>query len=233
MHLSELGLGGPLICPWWPGTRFPKSDSLHARMLSRIRFGLLRMKENLSSHIIPLFLPVFFPAFFSPQSLGWQKAKEVEGGRMGKRAQIGRQGFTERLKSVHECMKHTEEESQTSSTFPETMWSAHRSLTVTDILTAGAGSWYFLSLFLTHPSVFVTICDYDCMSERPCHSCHRIPQAGMTAQRSLWTLSPYWKTSLREGKCCSTFNCQFPWCLSRHLQPKHVSYKFLGMEQHL
>lgn len=173
-------------------------------MHSRTRFGLLRMKENLSSHIIPLFLPVFFPALtspippFFPQSLGWQKAKEVEGGRMGKRAQIGRQGFTERLKSVHECMKRTKEASQTSSTFPETMWSAHRSLTDTDIVTAGAGSWYFRSLFRSRPFVFVTICDYDCMSEWSCHSCHRIPQAGMTAQCSLWTLSPCWKTSLRE-----------------------------------
>lgn len=40
---------------------------------------------------------------------------------MGKRVQIGRQDFTESLKSVHECMKRMKEESQASSTFPETM----------------------------------------------------------------------------------------------------------------
>ncbi|KAI2659137.1 hypothetical protein H4Q32_023361 [Labeo rohita] len=70
----------------------------------------------------------FFPALTSPSPLFFSSEFRLAEGQRGRRgengrerAQIGRQGFTERLKSVHECMKRTKEESQTSSTFPETM----------------------------------------------------------------------------------------------------------------
>ncbi len=170
-------------------------------MHSRTRFGLLRMKT--SRHTLYLSSCLFFPSFYSPHPPFFpSEFRLAEGqrgrtGRMGKRAQIRRQGFTERLKSVHECMKRTEEEIQTSSTFPETMWSAHRSLTDRYCNRRSR----FLIFSFSFSVMSIRLCNYRWLWLYVWafhHSCHRIPQTGMTAQCSLWTLSPCWKTSLRE-----------------------------------
>lgn len=165
-------------------------------MHSCTRFGLLRMKT--SRHTLYLSSCLFFPSFYSPHPpLFPSEFRLAEGqrgrtGRMGKRAQIRRQGFTERLKSVHECMKRTKEESQTSSPFPETMWSAHRSLTDTELPEPVPFSFSVMSIRLCN-YWWLYLCVWAFH-----HSCHRIPLTGMTVQCSLWTLSPCWKTSLRE-----------------------------------
>lgn len=147
-----------------PEYKFPKSDSLFEcswECMHAVILGHYEWRKT-SRHTLYLSSWPFFPSSYFPHPPFFSEFRLAEGqrgggGGMGKRVQIGRQDFTESLKSVHECMKRMKEESQTSSTFPETMWPAHLSLTDTDTVTARAGSCSFFSLFLTHPSVYFTI----------------------------------------------------------------------------
>jgi len=75
-------------------------------------FGSLGVKENLSTHIIIPLFPAFFSQLLFPpsplfsQSLGWQKAREVGWGRIGKESANRKAGFhwkTKKCSWVHEA----------------------------------------------------------------------------------------------------------------------------------